>query len=71
MCEFCRGEVTETPTVADVPGMDVEMSIDTCIDVRTGELVSYLVIENVRTYDEARLKVLYCPLCGRKIGDGS
>ena len=71
MCEFCSGAVTATPAVADVPGMDVEMSIETFIDVSTGKLVAYLVIENVRTYDEARLKVLYCPLCGRKIGDGS
>lgn len=67
MCEFCEDKMPQVPSVADVPGMDVEMFLETTFNIDTKERKTYLVISNVRTLDEARFRVARCPMCGRKL----
>lgn len=67
MCKYCEEECPMTPCVADVPGMDIEMFLETAFNIDTKERRTYLVISNVRTLDEARFMVANCPMCGRKL----
>ena len=67
MCKYCEEEWPMTPRVADVPGMDIEMFLETAFNIDTKERSTRLVISNVRTLDEAIFKVANCPMCGRKL----
>ena len=69
MCEFCEDKMPQTPSVADVPGMDVEMFLETTFNIDTKERKTYLVISNVRTLDETSFRVTHCPMCGRKLAE--
>lgn len=69
MCEFCDDMMPMTPTSADVPGMDVEMYLETEFNVDTKERKVYLMVTNFRTTDEASFKVIYCPMCGRRLAE--
>lgn len=67
MCKYCEEEWPMTPCVADVPGMDIEMLLEAAFNIDAKERMTYLVISNVRTLDEARFMVANCPMCGRKL----
>lgn len=69
MCEYCEEEWPMTPRVADVPGMDIEIFLETAFNIDTKERRTHLVISNVRTLDEARFIVANCPMCGRKLAE--
>ena len=69
MREFCEDGMPQTPGVADVPGMDVEMFLEPWVDIDSGKRGIDLVVANVTTGDEARFKVAYCPMCGRKLAE--
>lgn len=68
MCEYCEDMAPMTPASADVPGMDVEMFLETTFNIDTKERRTYLVISNFRTLDEAVFRVTHCPMCGRRLG---
>ena len=67
MCEFCEDKMPQTPFVADVPGMDVEMFLETTFNIDTKERKTCLVISNFRTLDSASFRVTHCPMCGRRL----
>ena len=67
MCEFCEDRMPQTPGVADVPGMDAEIFLESWVNVDSGKRGIDLVVANVTSGVEARFKVAYCPLCGRRL----
>lgn len=69
MCEFCEDMMPETPKVADVPGMDVEMYLEPTFNIDTKERKTYLVTSNVRTFEEAVFRINHCPMCGRRLAE--
>ena len=68
MCGFCEDMMPKTPVCADVPGMDVEMFLEPWVSIDSGRSWIDLVVANVLTDDEARFKIDYCPMCGRRLG---
>ena len=67
MCRYCEDMAPMTPASVDVPGMDVEMFLETTLNVVSRERKTYLVISNFRTLDEAVFRVTHCPMCGRRL----
>ena len=71
MCRFCDDEMSCTPFACDVPGIDVEMVLDSCVYAESGRSATRLLVENVLTGDGAWFKVAYCPMCGRNLEGGA
>lgn len=69
MCGFCEDMMPKTPAVADFPGMDVEIFLEPWFNVDSKSSGIDLVVANVLTDDEARFKIGYCPMCGRRLAE--
>lgn len=52
---------------ADVPAMDVQMVVEEAEIVPSGRELAHLVVYNQISDDEARFKIKYCPMCGRRL----
>lgn len=71
MCDFCEYESPAFPSVADYPDLDVEMYIEPFVNIDTKRHGMDLVVYKIATDSEARFKISYCPMCGRKLGGDS
>ena len=71
MCDFCDNGFPLSPSVADVPEMDVEMMVERWENIGTGKKGVSLVVFRADSDHEARFKAAYCPVCGRALGEES
>lgn len=67
MCRHCEENWPIYCLQADVPAMDVEMIVEDVEIVPSGRELTHLVVYNQISDDEARFKIKYCPMCGRKL----
>lgn len=67
MCKHCEENWPIDYLQADVPTMDVQMIIKDVEIVPSGRQLTHLVVYNQLSYDEARFRIKYCPMCGRKL----
>lgn len=70
MCYYCDdpGYIL-TPSVADVPEMDVEAVVEVGVSER-GSVGTLAVYRADATDKEAVFKIRYCPMCGRRLAGG-
>lgn len=67
MCRHCEDGWPVDYLQADVPAMDVQMIVEDAEIVPSGRELAHLVVCNQISDDEARFKINYCPMCGRKL----
>lgn len=67
MCRHCEENWPIDYMQADVPTMDVQMAIEEFELVPSGKGLAHLVVYNQISDDEARFRIKYCPMCGRKL----
>lgn len=67
MCRYCEENWPIDYLQADVPTMDVQMIIEDVEIVPSGRELTHLVVYNQISDDEARFRIKYCPMCGRKL----
>lgn len=67
MCRHCEEGWPVDYLQADVPAMDVQMTVEDVEIVPSGRKLAHLVVCNQISDDEARFKIKYCPMCGRRL----
>lgn len=66
MCKHCEGSWPVDYVQADVPAMDVQIVIED-VETRGGGVATHMVVFHQFNDDEARFKIKYCPMCGRRL----
>ena len=67
MCRHCEESRPIDFLQADVPAMDVKMIVEDVEIAPSGRGLTHLVACNQASDDEARFRVEYCPMCGRRL----